>query len=102
MEARLIQALEDIHHFGLEAIQRESQRDQGIVMWPDRSIVIRQRVVTSLSGGDGANPPTGKHPFAEQSFSGKRGPFCTRHLATQRVTSVCSPHPALLFIAIHS
>src|SRR5438445_13459774 len=97
MEAGLIQALEDVNHFGLEAIQREPQRDQGVVMWPDRSIMIRHRVVASLSGGDCANPPTGKHSFAEQSFSGQGGTFCTCHLAKQCLTSICSSYTALLF-----
>src|SRR4030095_11799804 len=43
--------------FALCAVARQSQRDQRVVVRPDRAIVVGHRVVASLGGGDRPNAP---------------------------------------------
>ena len=44
----------------LEAVAREAQRDQRVVVRPDRAVVIGHRVVARLAHGDGADAPAGE------------------------------------------
>ena len=50
----------DAFKLAFEPILRETERDQGVVMRPNRSVVIGHRIEGPLLTGDRSNTPTGK------------------------------------------
>jgi len=62
------QAREDFQRQVGESASRQACRDDGVVVRPDGSIVIRHRVVAPLERTGRANAPARKHVIAEQAF----------------------------------
>src|ERR1051325_10896183 len=63
---RVEQALEHLLDGALEAVAGEPERDQRIVVRPDRAVVIRQRIVALLALRDGADAPAGEEVRTHQ------------------------------------
>lgn len=55
--AGIEERLENCRGLFLQAITRETRRDYRVVMRPDRTVVIRHRIVARFGCGDGANAP---------------------------------------------
>ena len=55
-----------MRHRMLQAVAREAERDQRIVVRPDRSVVIGHRVVTGFAARNGADAPSRKEFLAHQ------------------------------------
>ncbi len=53
----------------VQAVAGQSQRDQGVVVRPDRTAVVRQRVVRRLPGGQGAHTPAGEEVRLQQAVA---------------------------------
>src|SRR6516225_4777224 len=54
---RLEQSLEDLEYFRLQAVAGKAQRNYGIVMRPDRTVVIGHRVIPRRGDRGRADPP---------------------------------------------
>src|SRR6266550_7005254 len=52
--------------FVLQAGPGESRADQSVVVRPDRSIMVRHRVITRFLCGHSANTPSGKRRFVSK------------------------------------
>ncbi len=84
----------------LEAVSCKPARDQGIVMGPDRAVVVRKRVVTSFSGGQGADSPSAEEIGPKQSVCSSFSPLRTCDTRVQAVARVRRAYPAGPFLAV--
>ena len=66
---------EDLGRMPDKAITGEAKRDHRIVMRPDRSIVIGNRIETRLAARDRSNSPAAEGIPAEQGLGDARRPF---------------------------
>src|SRR5258705_5918441 len=58
-----VQTTENLQCFKLMSVKGEPQRDQRVIVGPDRSVVIGHGIVTGFTGSHGANPAR-KHSLA--------------------------------------
>ena len=60
IEGRFEQGTEDPGYRILQAVTRKTRRDQGVVMRPDRTVVITYRIVTAFPARERPDAPTGE------------------------------------------
>src|SRR5439155_12971164 len=87
-------------HRMLQAVAREAERDQRIVVRPDRSVVIGHRVVADFAPRDGADAPSRKELLAHQVGRDPPGTVGSDNAGEQKLTRVGSSHPAWLLGAV--
>src|SRR5882724_3423252 len=99
-------AFEQLLDLGLMAIAGKTERDQGVVMRPDRPVVIRHRIVARLAPGDGPDAPSGEE-LRRQEHRGDLASAYVPSSADQKLSSnraasrsacassarACSPRP---------
>ena len=66
MVRSLEQPAEDLEDLGLQAIAAETQRNQRIVMRPNRAVMIRHRVIAGGRNRGRPHSPTGEAARAEK------------------------------------
>src|SRR4029078_6712083 len=69
-------------------------------MWPDRSVVIRHRIKTSLARSDGPNPPTGQRSFICERLRHATCMVRGRNTSEKTMTGVGRSHFTRLLSAI--
>src|SRR6185437_7744749 len=83
-----------------ESITRHAAGNQGIVMGPDRTVVIGERIVASLSVGDSPDSPAVKK-IRLQHFAGQAGSgFGRSNAGIEALSGIGSAHAAGLFVSI--
>src|ERR1700733_10817225 len=83
-----------------QAVTRETQRDQGIVMRPDRAVMIRHRVITGLAARNGADAPAGEEMRPHQIGRDQARAILADNAAEEQSPGVRRPHLAWLLVAI--
>ncbi len=84
----------------LQAVVREPERGERVVVRPDRSVVVRHRVVARLAQGDGADPPAGEERLVGQRGGHLAGSLRADQPHRQAVPGIRGAHPALLLCAV--
>src|SRR5436190_10110982 len=69
-------------------------------MGPDRSVMIRHRIVTRLAGSDCSNSPAGEGRFVCQRRSYAPGMLCGRDSGKKTMTRIRCSDPAGLLPAV--
>src|SRR6478609_845905 len=83
-----------MRHRMLQAVAREAERDQRIVMRPDRSIVIGHRVVTGFAARYGADAPSRKEFVAHQVGRDPPRPIGPDDASEEKLTGIRGSHLA--------
>src|SRR4030095_1384024 len=86
----------------LEFVPAKSRGDQGVIVRPDRTIVIRHRIVAGLTAGYCANSPSGKGCFIGQGGRNALRVFLRRNTREKTMTSIRRSHPAGPLTAVQS
>src|ERR1700761_6412658 len=82
----------------LQAVAREPERDQRIVMRPDRAVMIGHRIVAGLVQRDGADAPAREEMRPQQIDRDLAGTVLADHAAEQEMPGVRrAPRARLLF-----
>ena len=66
---------EDLGRMTDKTVTREAERDHGIVMRPDRAVVIGNRIKARLAARERSNPPPAERVPAEQCLGDARRPL---------------------------
>src|SRR5947199_338654 len=69
-------------------------RAKGVVVRPDRAVVVRHRVVAQLRSGDGTDAPAGEGLLVEQRASRAQGVLGAGDAREERVARVRGAHEA--------
>src|SRR3954451_19977182 len=94
------QSLEDMRDRMLEPITREPERDQRIVVRPDRPVMIGHRIVTHLALRDGADAPAREEMRPHQIGGDEARAVLADHAAEQDLAGVGGPHLAGPLLAV--
>src|SRR6266700_174334 len=94
------QGEQDLSGEVLETVSRQATCDQSIVVRPNRSVVIRKRVVTRLAGSQRSNSPTAKEVGFKQSGRRFACVFCAGNTGKQCVSSIGGTHLAWTLVSI--
>src|SRR5208337_2469225 len=73
MASSLEDGREDLRGFFGQAVAGEAKRDDCIVMWPDRAVMIGNWVVSRFAAGDGSDPPAAKRISAQKRLCNAGG-----------------------------
>ncbi len=73
---------------------RQAERRDGVVVRPDRSVVVGHRVVARLAGGEGPDAPPGEHRVAHELLGHPPRAGWRHDPRPQAVAGVGGPHPA--------
>ena len=84
----------------LEAIACKAERDQRVVVRPDRAVVIGHRIVARLAARHGADTPAREKMRPHQVGGDEAGAVFAHHAAEQELPGVRRAHPARLFGAV--
>src|SRR3954469_15571639 len=76
------------------AVARQPEPDQGIVMRPDRAVVVRGRIEALLARADGAQPPAREELRTEEAFGDARCAFRARDAGEKKLPGVGRAHGA--------
>src|SRR6478609_12047151 len=82
------QTLEQMSHRMLQAVAGEAERDQGIVVRPDRAVGIGHRVVSRLAPRDGADAPPREELLAHEIGSNPARTFRTDDAGEQQLAGI--------------
>src|SRR5690606_11178352 len=99
-EARIQQRGEDAGSLFVEAVSGEPRRDEGVVVRPDRTIVVRHRVVARLAGGHGPNSPARGQGFAGQCRGEPDRPARLHDSGKETVSGIRGPDPAWALVPV--
>ena len=88
------QGLEQMRHRMLQAVAREAERDQRIVVRPDRSIVIGHRVVTGFAARHRADAPSRKKFLAHQIGRDQARAVGSNHAGEEKLPGIRRSHLA--------
>src|SRR6478672_8204071 len=94
------QAFEHPLDRSLEAVAREPERDQRVVVRPDRSVVIRHRIVARFGIGNGADAPAGKEIRPQQSVADLERPLRPGDAGEQHLSGIGAAHATGLLLAV--
>src|SRR5262245_45972034 len=97
---RIEQALEHALDRAIEAAAREPERNQRIVVRPDRAVVVGHRVVARFRAGDGANAPAGEELRPQQPESDLDRPVGPGDAGEQDLAGIGAAHAARLLAAV--
>src|SRR4051794_4917042 len=97
---RVEQALEDMRHRMLEAVAREPERDQRIVVRPDRAVMIGHRIVAHLALRDRADAPAREGVRRHQIGGDETCAVLADHAAEQHLPGIGCPHLAGPLLAV--
>src|SRR5262249_28417565 len=98
--AGFVQSPQDAQYALLESVMGQALRDQGVVVRPDRAVVIRHRIVARLARGYGSHPPAGKRLGAKQHLRHARSPFTIDNAGEKALACVRRSDPARLLVAV--
>ena len=101
-KARVEQSCYHFRCFVLQAGPGESRADQSVVVGPDRSIMVRHRIITRFLGGHSANSPPGKRRLISECRRNAARALVTRNSSKKAVTGVGSAYAARLLFSIES
>src|SRR4030095_9686152 len=92
------------HHgsWSLEVVPGKSRGDQRVIMRPDRTIVIRHRIVARFTTGYCAHSPSRKGVFIGQGRRNAPRVCLRRNTREKTMTSVRRSHPAGPLAAVQS
>src|SRR6185295_3421294 len=97
---RIEQAFEHLRDRALVAIARKPERDQRVVVRPDRAVVIRHRIVARLAARDRTDAPAREEARAEQSVRDALRAIGPRDAGEQHLARVGCAHAARLLRAV--
>src|SRR6202048_3714933 len=78
----------------------EPERNQRIVVRPNRAVVIGHRIIARLARGNGADAPAGEEFCSCHGLAHLAGAFGRRNAGKQHLAGIGAAHPALLFVAV--
>src|SRR5712671_5541803 len=84
----------------LKTIERKTEADQRVIVWPHGAIVIGHRVVARFRGSDSSDAPAGEKLLGHQRRNQGLRPLFFSDFAKQGVARVRGPHATLLFLAV--
>src|SRR6266540_565171 len=84
----------------LQSVSGESRSNQGVIVRPDRSIVIGHGIVARLAASDCAKPPTGERCLVCKRCHHTARMFLSRDTSKKTVSRVRSSHPASVLAPI--
>lgn len=90
------------HRTGLvvQAVPRQPQRDEGVVVGPDRTPVIRQRMVGGLAGGECAHAPAGEEVRFEEPAAHQLAVLLVQQARPQQMTRVRGERVDMAAVAV--
>ena len=94
------QALEHLLDRMLQAVAREPERDQRVVVRPDRTVVIGHRIVARFAARHGADAPAGEKMRPHQIGGDHAGAIFAHDAAEQQLPGIRRAHLARLLGAI--
>src|SRR5262245_3606567 len=94
------QALEDALDRTPEPVAGQAERNQRIVMRPDRAVVIGHRIVARFGIGDGANAPSGEELRPQQAVGYLDRPIGLGNAGEQDLTGIRAADAAGLLLAV--
>src|SRR6185437_16234836 len=94
------QALEEARGLAPETVARETRGNQGIVVRPDRAVVVAHRIVSRLGRGDGAYAPSGKRRAVHQCPDHRGGALAIGKAGEQDMAGIRAPYPAGFLVAV--
>src|ERR1700733_82096 len=100
--ARVEQAEQDLAGHVFVSVFGEATGDDGIVMRPDGAVVVRKRIVTNLSGSDGADTPTAEGIGTHQRLRDPASAIGATDAGIQAMARVRCSHSTLLFVSVES
>ena len=77
-----------------QAIARQPMSNQGIVVRPDRTVVITHGIVAAFGGGDGSHAPAGEQCRGQERRGHARGTLGGGDAREQAMSGVGRPHAA--------
>ncbi len=89
-----------MRHRMLQPVAGKAERDQRIVVRPDRPVVIGHRIVARLALRDGADAPAGEEAFAHEIDGDAARTVLAYDAGKQELPGVGGMHPALRLGAI--
>src|SRR5213075_2171280 len=93
---------EDHGNRSLKFVPGKSRGDEGVIVRPDRTIVIRHRIVARLAASYCPNSPSGKGCFIRQGCRNTPRMFLGSDACKQTMTSIRRSHPARTLAAVQS
>src|ERR1043166_1628511 len=84
----------------LQSISSESSSNQRVIMRPDRSIVIRHRVIARFAAGHRADSPPRERRFACERCHYTARVFVSCDTSEQTVACIRATHAASLLVSI--
>ena len=94
------QALEDVLDRMHQTVARQPERDQRVVVRPDRPVMIGHRIVAGLAERNGANAPTGEEMRPHQIGRDAPRAVVAYHAAEQQMAGIRGAHRAGLLLAV--
>src|SRR6185437_4629164 len=94
------QTLEQGLDLALQAIPREPQGDQRIVVRPDRAVVVGHRIVAGFALGDGANAPAREETRSQQAGRDRGRTVWLNDAGEQELACVRRADTARLLVAV--
>ena len=92
--------LHDLADRTLEAVAREAERDQRIVVRPDRAVVIGHRIVAHFTARHGPDPPAGEEARAQQPVRDQFRAVRPRDAGEQHLAGIRGADAARLLRAV--
>src|SRR5262249_58751776 len=83
-----------------QTVTREPERDQRVVVRPDRSVVIGHRIVAGFAQRDGADAPAGEEMRPQQVDGDAARAILGDHAAEQEMASIRRAHGTRTLLAI--
>ena len=99
---RIKQALKNSGCFLRETVTGKSCRDDRIVVWPDRAVVVRHRAITRFAFCHRANSPAGKGCLVQQCCHHASSSIFTGDAGEKAMTGVGGADTTRLFFSIES
>ena len=99
-EARIKDARENLDGLIHQSIAAKAGGDQRVIVRPDRSIVIRHRIVPCFLGSHGPNSPSRERRFVSKGCCYSTRPLLFRDSGEKAMTSVRRSDATRLFPAV--
>src|SRR5262245_13953055 len=90
----------DTRCFFGEAISAEAHRNDRVVVWPYRAVLIRIRVVSRMVGGQSTNPPATPHVRLHQSLHDTAGAIGRDNARPETMAGIRSDGQDLALLAV--
>src|SRR6185436_16309586 len=85
---------------GAVPVAREAERDQRVIVRPDRAVVVRSGVEAPLALAQGADAPAAEEVGAEQALRHARRALGAHHAGKQQLAGVRAAHAARRAVAV--